>query len=76
MGTWMYHERCPEGRIFADGEEIPYGWVDSPAKLGKPYNEVMPDALGKPEPSEPEEQVPDQQPKRRRGRPPKNADAD
>jgi hypothetical protein len=39
MRTWMFHQRCPEGKIFdTTGETAPVppsepGWVDTPAKL-------------------------------------------
>lgn len=39
MRTWMFHMRCPEGKIFdTTGETAPkipeaQGWVDTPAKL-------------------------------------------
>lgn len=34
--VWMYSEEQPEGMIF-DSDDIPSGWVDTPAKLkGEP----------------------------------------
>lgn len=32
---WRYSNEEPEGRIFEEGDEIPNGWVDSPALLKK-----------------------------------------
>jgi hypothetical protein len=36
--TWLYHSKCPEGRVFAGAEvsaRSKDGWVDTPAKLPK-----------------------------------------
>ena len=30
---WLYSKDCPKGRIFEEGEDVPEGYVDSPAKL-------------------------------------------
>ncbi len=30
---WMYHADAPEGRLFSNTDDVPAGWVDSPAKI-------------------------------------------
>lgn len=30
---WLYSKECPEGRIFEEGEEVPEGFFDTPAKI-------------------------------------------
>lgn len=30
-----YHQDCPEGKIFESPEDVPEGWVDSPADIAK-----------------------------------------
>lgn len=30
---WRYHRTCPDGKIFYAAEDVPDGWVDTPAKI-------------------------------------------
>ena len=33
--VYAFHADAPEGRKFASRDDVPAGWVDTPAKLGK-----------------------------------------
>ena len=35
MAVYAYHADSPRGRKFASEDDIPAGWVDTPAKIGK-----------------------------------------
>ncbi len=37
---YLYSNECPDGRIFEIGDEVPEGFVDTPAKLVKKAKET------------------------------------
>jgi hypothetical protein len=39
--SWRYSAECPDGQIFQSEDEVPEGWVDHPAKIGKPQTKTF-----------------------------------
>lgn len=43
--AWKYHHTCPEGQIFECEEDVPKGWVDSPADISLSDNSDLQDDI-------------------------------